>query len=267
MSKSTSEAAPPATRTGWPAAVHCAILLAVVAAVAYLVDWSQFERVLTDKKTLSDLFPPFLVAFVNTGVYTVLAVLAGGVFSAALIAMLESAFAPYRWLARAYLRVVGALPPLFVLLLVIYGVPAAFGDSLPGTDLAGPYVEVTIALGSVAAVYLTPVLRAELPSRDDAPGARLTARLRTASRRARPAVIERVAQLAKDSALAYVLHVSFLTIELSRMARESAVETSSVVPLLIAAMAYLAVVWPLQRWARRSATRSDAAPAKEPHAA
>lgn len=232
----------------------------MVGGVALLVDWTQFSRSLGAVGHPAELAWRFVVAVINTCVYTILALLAGLALSSLLLKMGESGFAPHRWIAHTWLQVVNGLPPLLVLLLVAYGAPTVFAETVPGAHLGGPYVQMSIGLGVVAAAYLTPVLRRSLP---DADVGGMPTRVRAAIRHAPGPVIVRIVRLVKDSALAYVLHVSLLTIEVSRMARQAVVETMNPLPLLLAAVCYLALVWPLQSWAGRAFAR-EGHPAAEP---
>lgn len=131
-------------------------VLAIVV-LALLIDWGTIGENVLNFPAVAPLFPNIiLVGLGNTLFYTATSFVVGLLGGIALALMRMSAFAPYRWLATAYVEFFRGVPALLVFLAFGYGVPFAFGVSWPI-----PVVVMT-ALGMVAAAYIAETLRAGL---------------------------------------------------------------------------------------------------------
>ena len=160
------------------------------------------------------------------------------------------------WLLIAYVDFFRAFPPLVLLILVFYGLPF-LGVEVPN------FVAVLIAFLLNTSSYYGEIFRAGIESvgRGQWEAARSTGLnglqtmayviLPQAARNVAPDLTSNTLEVIKFTALASVVALP----ELLRMARVSQGITYNPTPLIIAALVYLAMLWPLVRLLSRMERR------------
>ena len=244
----------------------------VVLTIALGADWPQIQRSFFKWDIIRDMFPEVLtIGARNTLLYTALA-FGFGLFLALVLALMRrSEFAPYRIAALVYIELFRSIPALVTIILVGFGLPLAFGWSIPfGTAGKG-----MIGLGIVAAAYMAETIRAgiEAVPRGQMEAARslgmsygramVTVVIPQALRIVIPPLTNEFVLLLKDTSLLSVLGVTASNKELLKFARDDAVATFNSTPYVVAGLVYLAITVPLTFLARRlesgGANRSSSA--------
>jgi polar amino acid transport system permease protein len=200
----------------------------------------------------------------NTIIYTTLAFGFGLVLALGLALMKRSSIKPYRWFATAYIELFRGLPALITIILVAFGLPIAFGWSIPG----GTIGKGTIGLGLVAGAYMAETIRAgiEAVPRGQMEAARSLGMpqgtamayivLPQAFRIIIPPLTNELVLLIKDTSLLFVIGTTPLSKELTKFARDFMVETVNATPLTVAAILYLLITLPLTYLVRRLEKRA-----------
>ena len=246
-------------------AVQAAVFVLAIVVVALLADWQAIAENVLNFSAAGPMFPNvILVGLGNTIFYTVTAFVVGVLGGILLALMRMSSFAPYRWLATAYVEFFRGIPALLVFLAFGYGVPFAFGVSWPIP------VVVMIALGMVSAAYIAETLRAGLQAvpKGQMEAARslgmphwramLTIVIPQAFRVVLPPLTNEVILLTKDSSLVYVLGLAAHEYELTKFGRDGiAALDAGMTPILVAGLCYLVITIPLSLLARRFEARSS----------
>ena len=245
-------------------AVQAGVFVLALVALGLAVDWRAVGENVLDFGAVAPMFPNvILVGLGNTLFYTVSAFVVGLLGGMLLALMRMSSFAPYRWLATAYIEFFRGVPALLVFLAFGYGVPFAFGVQWPIP------VVVMLALGMVSAAYIAETLRAGLQAvpKGQLEAARslgmphwramLTIVIPQAFRIVLPPLTNEVILLTKDSSLVYVLGLAAHEYELTKFGRDgiSALD-AGMTPILVAGLCYLVITVPLSLLARRFETRS-----------
>ncbi|HZE38578.1 MAG TPA: amino acid ABC transporter permease [Stackebrandtia sp.] len=238
--------------------------LIVILVIGYLVDWGRLAEAYLNLPVAADMWPEVLRALGNTLLFTLGAFVFGIVGGVVLAMMHLSSVAPYRWIARIYVEIFRGLPALLVLFIVGYGIPRAF----PGFRFPGDvYGQVTAGLGVVAAAYMAETIRAGIQAvpRGQLEAARSlgmshgrTMRrivLPQAIRIVIPPLTNEFVLLTKDSALAYILGVTAMTMEITKLGEQTMNAEASPTPLLVAGLLYLVITIPLSHLARRLEAR------------
>ncbi|MEI2648747.1 MAG: amino acid ABC transporter permease, partial [Dermatophilaceae bacterium] len=158
-----------------------------------------------------------------------------------------------------YIELFRGLPSLVVLFMVAYGIPNAFpGFKFPG-DFFGM---VTVGLGLTAAAYMAETIRAGIQavpkgqmeaarSLGMSPGRTMfSIIIPQAFRIVIPPLTNELILLVKDSSLVYVLGVSVAQYELTKFGSSFLVSKASPTPLIVVALAYLAITLPLSSLVR-----------------
>jgi polar amino acid transport system permease protein len=234
------------------------LLLLVVVAVA--ADWQRLGDAFARLDIARGMFPDVLtIALRNTLVYTLLAFAFGLVVGLLLALMRLSSVAPYRWFARAYIELFRGLPALLVLFMVGYGIPVAFQDYV---FVGGIYGQVAVGLGLMAAAYMAETIRAGIQAVPKGqleaartlgmsyPRAMISIVLPQAFRIIIPPMTNEIILLTKDSSLAYVLGVTFTTVELTKFGRDTLNVEANPTPLVVVGLMYLLITLPLSQLVR-----------------
>ncbi len=237
-----------------------AVGLLVILFLAVKTDWKSFSDSFLRLDIAASMWPRLLTeAIRNTLVYTLLA-FAFGLALGLLLAMMKlSSIGPYRWFANGYIELFRGLPSLVVLFMVAYGIPNAFpGFKFPG-DFFGM---VTVGLGLTAAAYMAETIRAGIQA---VPKGQMEAARSLGMSRGRtmfsivipqafriviPPLTNELILLVKDSSLVYVLGVSVAQYELTKFGSTFLNTKASPTPLIVVALAYLAITLPLSSLVR-----------------
>ncbi|MDX2340712.1 amino acid ABC transporter permease [Micrococcus sp. M4NT] len=245
-------------------AIQASVFVLALVALALAMDWQAIGENVLNFAAAAPLFPNvILVGLGNTLFYTATAFVVGLLGGILLALMRMSSFAPYRWLATAYIEFFRGVPALLVFLAFGYGVPFAFGITWPIP------VVVMLALGMVAAAYIAETLRAGLQAvpKGQMEAARslgmphwramVTIVIPQAFRIVLPPLTNEVILLTKDSSLVYVLGLAAHEYELTKFGRDgiSALD-AGMTPILVAGLCYLVITVPLSMLARRFESRS-----------
>ncbi|PVG81085.1 ABC transporter permease [Nocardioides gansuensis] len=249
--------------------IQYAVLVAVVVAAAFLMDWAQIQRAFFNIEVARDMFPRVLtIALKNTVIYTACAFAFGLALGVVLALMRLSSVGPYRWIATGIIEFFRGVPALVVFLAIGTGVPTAFpGREIPG-DVLG---QVTVALGLVGGAYMAETIRAGIQA---VPKGQLEAArslgmshgramvsvvIPQAFRIILPPLTNELILLTKDSSLVYVLGVYLETQELTKFGRETMNTTSSLTALVVVGFCYLLITIPLAIIVRRMEHRAERA--------
>lgn len=238
--------------------IQITVFVAVIVVVALLVNWpAVVESFLSFDKT-AGLFPKiFFPGVVNTVLYTVTSFIFGLVLGLILALMKMASFAPYRWVATAYIEFFRGLPALVVLLAFGFGVPLAF-------DVKWDFwITVMISLGLVSAAYMAETLRAGLQAvpKGQMEAARslgmshtramITIVIPQAFRIVLPPLTNELIMLTKDTSLVSVLGMTLMNYELTKIGRDGMLQLGGgMTPLVVAGLFYLAITLPLSLLAR-----------------
>ncbi|MEP6650565.1 MAG: amino acid ABC transporter permease [Lapillicoccus sp.] len=237
-----------------------AIGIAIVLFLAVKTDWAQFNEAFFRLDIFAIMWPGvFLTALKNTLIYTALAFVFGLALGLVIAMMKLSSIGPYRWFANGYVELFRGLPALVVLFMVAYGIPNAF----PGFQFPGDiYGKVMVGLGLTAAAYMAETIRAGIQAvpRGQVEAARtlgmsygrtmVSIVLPQAFRVIIPPLTNEIILLVKDSSLVYVLGVTFAQYELTKYGQNFLNSKVSPTPLIVVALAYLAITLPLSSLVR-----------------
>lgn len=248
--------------------IQYAVLVVIVAALAFSADWGNLQDKFFNPDLFPELFPDIItIALKNTIIYTAGAFIFGLVLGLLLALMRLSSVGPYRWLATGFVEFFRGVPALIVFIGFYYGLPIAFGRVMPG----GTFGTVTIALGLVGAAYMAETIRAGIQavpkgqteaarSLGMKPGrAMISIVIPQAFRIILPPLTNELILLTKDSSLVYVLGLSLSTYELTKFGREGLSQFTNLTPLFIAAICYLIITVPLSIVVRRMEARAERA--------
>ncbi|CAN5444440.1 amino acid ABC transporter permease [soil metagenome] len=248
--------------------VQYAVLIVVLLTIVLVADWGKVRDQFFNPDLVSEQFPEVItVALKNTVLYTLGAFVFGLVLGLVLALMRLSPVGPYRWLATVFIEFFRGVPAIIVFIGFGYGLPIAFGRTMPG----GTFGTVTVALGLVGAAYMAETIRAGIQA---VPKGQLEAArsLGMSSSRAMisivvpqafriilPPLTNELILLTKDSSLVYVLGLAASEYELTKFGREGLNDSANLTPLFVAALCYLIVTIPLSIVVRRMEARSERA--------
>jgi polar amino acid transport system permease protein len=233
---------------------------ALILAAVVFADWETIRQNFFQWDIIRDMFPDVLtIGAKNTVVYTSLAFAFGLVLALALALMKRSTVAPFRWFAVAYIELFRGLPALVTIILVAFGLPLAFGWSIPFGTLG----KGTIGLGLVAGAYMAETIRAgiEAVPRGQMEAARSLGMssgqamtyiiLPQAFRIIIPPLTNELVLLIKDTSLLFVIGTTPASKELTKFARDFMTNTQNATPLAVVAVVYLLITLPLTWLVRR----------------
>ena len=245
-----------------------AVLVAILAMFLVNADLAQIQKVFfRSDLVLSTITQGLGRALFNTIAYTVGAFVIGLAAGTVLALMRLSQVAPYRWLATVYIEFFRGLPAIVVL--IAFGLlPLAF----PGMRIPfGIYGTVWLALGIVAAAYMSETIRAgiEAVPKGQVEAARALGMssaqatrkviLPQAFRIITPPLTNELILLVKDSSLVYVLGLTTTGMDLTKYGRDAANTTANLTPLVVAGFAYLLITLPLTMLVRRMEAKAKKA--------
>ena len=248
--------------------VQYAILIAILVGFLVNADLVQIQKVFFRTDLVASTITQGLGrALFNTITYTVGAFVIGLAAGTVLALMRLSQVAPYRWLATIYIEFFRGLPAIVVL--IAFGLlPLAFpGMSIP----FGIYGTVWLALGIVAAAYMSETIRAgiEAVPKGQVEAARALGMssaqatrkviLPQAFRIITPPLTNELILLVKDSSLVYVLGLTTTGMDLTKFGRDAANTNANLTPLVVAGFAYLLITLPLTMLVRRMEAKSKRA--------
>ena len=249
--------------------VQYAVLVAVVLAIAFVVDWGQMQRAFWNWELVKEQFPRVLtIALKNTIIYTACGFAFGLVLGLVLALMRLSSVGPYRWIATAIIELFRGLPALVVFIALSVGVRLAF----PGFEIPfGNLGTVTLALGLVGGAYMAETIRAGIQA---VPKGQMEAarslghvarpgddqRGRAAGVPDHPAAADQRADPAHQGLLAR-LHprLSLSGYELTKFGREGMNSASNLTPIIVIGLCYLLITVPLSIVVRRMESRAERA--------
>jgi polar amino acid transport system permease protein len=233
---------------------------AVALAVGLLADWDRIRRNFFNTEVMAEMFPDvILIAAKNTLLYTLFAFTLGFIFALVLALMRLSSVVPFRAFAIMYIELFRGLPALITLIFVGFGIPIAFGWSIPGGTLGTG----SLGLAIVAGAYMAETIRAgiEAVPKGQTEAARslgmsktrtmFTITLPQAFRIIIPPLTNELVLLIKDTSLFFVLGSTPDTKELTKFARDFLNSTKNATPLTVAAIVYLIITLPLTYFVRR----------------
>ncbi|GLJ60052.1 amino acid ABC transporter permease [Microbacterium barkeri] len=241
------------------------LFVALIVVLAIVIDWPRILDSFFDFPAVAGMFPGIiLVGLKNTIVYTIVSFALGLALGMLLALMKLSSFAPYRWIATAYIEFFRGIPALLVFIAFGFGVPAAF----PGTRWPTILV-VMLSLGIVAAAYIAETLRAGLQAvpRGQYEAARslgmpgwramLTIVIPQAFRMVLPPLTNEFILVTKDTSLIYVIGLAAESFELTKLGRDGILQYGAgITPLVVAGAMYLIITLPLSQLSRRFESRS-----------
>lgn len=245
-----------------------AVLLLAFGGTALFADWGKLGSAYFNPQVAADMFPKVLtVAARNTATYTLLAFVLGLVLALILALMKMSVIRPYRWLAIGYIELFRGLPALVTLMFVAYALPIGLGWRIPGGVLG----QGSIGLGIVAAAYMAETIRAgiEAVPRGQMEAARSLGMswpnamayivLPQAFRIIIPPLTNELVLLIKDTSLFFVLGSTPTSKELTKFGRDLMTSKFNGTPLVVIALAYLAITLPLTYLVSRLEKKTAAA--------
>ena len=239
----------------------------VVLTIALGADWPQIQRSFFKWDIIRDMFPDVLtIGARNTLLYTALA-FGFGLFLALVLALMRrSEFAPYRIAALVYIELFRSIPALVTIILVGFGLPLAFGWSIPfGTAGKG-----MIGLGIVAAAYMAETIRAgiEAVPRGQMEAARSLGMSRGTAMRyivlpqafriIIPPLTNELVLLIKDTSLLFVIGTTPVSKELTKFARDFMSTSRNATPLTVVAIVYVIITLPMTYFVRRLERKAGA---------
>nr|WP_218851754.1 amino acid ABC transporter permease [Nocardioides panaciterrulae] len=235
-----------------------AVLLAVVVGLILGVDWHTVRANFFSPGARDNWHDLITVGVKNTLIYTFIA-FAGGLVLALVLAIAKlSPVAPYRWLATAYIEFFRGLPALIVILAMGFGVPIAFQWTPPGGVIGAGLLGLLLVAGAYMAETIRAGIQAVPKGQTEAArslgmgGARtmVSIVLPQAFRIIIPPLTNEFVLLIKDTALLFVLGVTFQQRELTSVSRDfmtSGATAGTATSLLQAAILYLIITLPLTR--------------------
>ncbi|WP_144637455.1 amino acid ABC transporter permease [Bordetella genomosp. 13] len=204
-------------------------------------------------QTYRDVFPYLLQGLWTTVWLSAIVIPLGGLAGLLLaVALTQSERRPLRWLVIAYIDFFRAFPPLVLLILVYFGWPFL------GLEL-DKLTAVVIAFGLNNASYYAEVFRAGIEGvpKGQMEAARSTGLARwqalsfvvipQATRNVLPDLVGNSIEVLKLTTIASVVALP----ELLRAARDAQSLVYNPSPIVLAALMYLVLLWPLTRWLGR----------------
>tara|TARA_R110002124_G_scaffold270552_1_gene439079 strand:- start:10044 stop:10715 length:672 start_codon:yes stop_codon:yes gene_type:complete len=194
-------------------------------------------------------FPILMRGLVNTLLLGSAATVFGGILGVLICLVRLYGPKPFRLLAIMFTDVMRAVPVLVVLILVYYALPFA-------GIVFSAFVAATIALSLVLAAYTAEVVRAGIEAvpkgqfeAADALGLSFFTTMRKvilpqAFRMMIPPLASYVVSIMKDTSLASVVTMG----DLLKQATDAQALFASPTPLLLAALVYIAFLWPMVRF-------------------
>jgi polar amino acid transport system permease protein len=220
-----------------------------------MADGPTIQRAFFNPDIAARMWPDVLLEGAkNTIIYTAAGFSFGLVFGLLLALMKLSTVAPYRWIATGYIELLRGLPALVTILFVGFGIPIAFG----GANVPGGFLgKATLGIGLVAAAYMAETIRAGIQAvpKGQMEAARSLGMSQTramvsivipqAFRIIIPPLTNELVLLIKDTSLLFVLGTTVGSKELTKFGRDLMSSTFNATPLIVIALAYLAVTLPL----------------------
>jgi polar amino acid transport system permease protein len=194
-------------------------------------------------------FPILLSGLANTILLGLAAIVFGGIGGVLICLMRLYAPRPFRFVAIIYIDLLRAMPVLVVLILIYYALPFV-------GIVFSSFVAAAIALSMVLAAYTAEVVRAGIQAvprgQFDASAALglsfwLTMRkviMPQAIRIVIPPHASNCVSIIKDTSLASVVAMS----DLLKQATDAQALFANPTPLIVAALIYIAILWPLVRF-------------------
>lgn len=194
-------------------------------------------------------FPILMRGLVNTLLLGAAAIVFGGILGVLVCLVRLYAPKPFRLLAVLYTDIFRAIPVLVVLILVYYALPFA-------GIVFSSFVAATIALALVLAAYTAEVVRAGIEAVPrgqfeacEALGLSFFNTMRKvilpqALRMMIPPLASYAVAIMKDTSLASVVAMD----DLLKQATDAQALFANPTPLLLAALIYIAILWPLVRF-------------------
>jgi polar amino acid transport system permease protein len=247
--------------------IQYAIMVVALLAIALLADWGALREQFFNTEKLPPFPELFTIALKNTLVYTACAFVFGLFLGLVLALMRLSPVGPYRWLATIFVEFFRGVPALIVFIAFGFGLPIAFGRTLPG----GTIGTVTVALGLVGAAYMAETIRAGIQAvpKGQMEAARslgmsnsramISIVIPQAFRIILPPLTNELILLTKDSSLIYVVGLSLSESDLTDFGRRYLTQQVNMTPLFAAALVYLMITVPLSIVVRRMEARAERA--------
>lgn len=249
--------------------IQIGVFVLAIVLLAVFIDWPTMFKNFFAFDKVSGMFPGIITTGLkNTVFYTIISFAFGLALGLVLALMRLASFAPYRWLATAYIEFFRGVPALLVLIAFGYGLPAAF----PGLRIPLP-VCVMLGLGLSTAAYIAETLRAGLQAvpKGQLEAARslgmpawramVTIVIPQAFRIVLPPLTNELILVTKDSSLVYILGVSLSQYEMTFIGRSGIAEYGAgLTPLIVAGVLYLLVTVPLSllaRWFERRTAQTS----------
>ena len=194
-------------------------------------------------------FPILMRGLVNTILLGFAAIFFGGILGVLVCLVRLYAAKPFRLLAVLYTDIFRAIPVLVVLILVYYALPFA-------GIVFSSFVAATIALALVLGAYTAEVVRAGIEAVPrgqfeacDALGLSFYTTMRKvilpqAFRMMIPPLASYAVAIMKDTSLASVVAMD----DLLKQATDAQALFANPTPLLLAALIYIAILWPMVRF-------------------
>lgn len=254
-----------AQRIRW---INYGVLVLGVLAIVLFADGRQLQSVFFRPDMIAETVGPGLLnALKNTILYTVGAFVFGLVLGTMLALMKLSQIGPYRWIATIYTEIFRGVPAIIVLLAF-----SLISLAIPGLQIPlDPFGAVWMALGLVAAAYMSETIRAGIQA---VPKGQIEAArslgmppgmamrkivLPQAFRIITPPLTNELVLLTKDSSLVYVLGLMAPAFELTKFGRTLMNSTGNLTPLVVAGFSYLIITLPLTFLVRRMEARQKKA--------
>ncbi|MFT4228376.1 amino acid ABC transporter permease [Micropruina sp.] len=246
-----------AQRIRW---INYGVLILGLLAIVLFTDGRQLQSVFFRPDMIAETVGPGLLnALKNTILYTLGAFVFGLVLGTVLALMKLSQIGPYRWIATIYTEIFRGVPAIIVLLAF-----SLISLAIPGLQIPfDPFGAVWMALGLVAAAYMSETIRAGIQAvpkgQTEAarslgmPSGMATRKivLPQAFRIVTPPLTNELVSLTKDSSLIYVIGLSAEAFDLTKYGRDLTNTYSNMTPLVIAGLTYLVITLPLTFLVRR----------------
>jgi len=241
-----------------------AILLGILAALAFVADWAAIKDNFLDGDVARALWPEIVtVAAKNTVIYTVISFFGGLVLALVLALARLSTIGPYRWLATAYIEFFRGLPALLVIIASAVAIPIAFGWRPPGGTIGAGLAALIV----VSSAYMAETLRAGIQAvpKGQTEAARSLGMsggqamrkviVPQAIRKVIPPLLNDFIALMKDTSLVGVIAL----VEVVKAGREVQAETFNSSALTLGALMFVIVTIPLARIVDRLIARQQLA--------
>lgn len=211
--------------------------------------WAVIQFSFFNMESLREIYPLLIQGWWMTVKLTI-AVVPLGFLLGAVIAVIQGSRSRFvRWSIIAYVDFFRSVPPLVLLIYVVYGLPL-----LAGGDI-NPFIAVLLAFAMNSSSYYGEIIRAGIESipNGQMEAARSTGLSRLdamryvilpqALRNVAPDLTSNTIELIKATSIASVVALP----ELLRMARVSQGLVYNATPLIAAAVIYLIMLWPMVR--------------------